>query len=47
MQQNASASQQVLQTVTTLQNQIPVARYVSVITGKSGVYLQFFICLLS
>lgn len=36
MQQNATASQQVLQAVTTLQNQIPVTRYVSVITGKSG-----------
>ena len=34
MQQGGSGSQQVLQAVTTLQNQVPVTRYVSVITGK-------------
>ena len=35
-QQALQSSQQVLPTGTTIQNQIPVTRYVTVIPGKSG-----------
>ena len=37
MQQSSTTSQQVLQS-TSLQNQIPVTRYISVVSGKSGQY---------